>query len=99
MRTRNMIAAACISVLVGAANSLQDSTALHRPTAAASVPQGPKLDLQALQFRDAPFNMTDVGIQECVDLATALVRCGAKSEQNPDFVQLHIQGTAMANEQ
>lgn len=46
--------------------------------------------LQALQFRNALFHMTDMGIQKGVDLTTVLVRCGAKSEQNPDFVQRHI---------
>jgi hypothetical protein len=63
---------------------------LRLSPAAAFFPQRAKLALQALQFRNALFHMTDMGIQKGVDLTTVLVRCGAKSEQNPDFVQRHI---------
>ena len=98
MRTRNMIVAGCVPVIRGAAKSLQNSTLLRRSPAAAFVPQRPKLALQALQFRDALFHVTDMGIQKRVDLTTVLVRCGPESQQNPDFVQRHVQGAAMANE-
>ena len=98
MRTRNMIVAGCVPVIGGTTKSLQNPTVLGRSHAAAFVPQRPKLASQSLQFRDALFHMTDVGIQKRVDLATILFRRGAKSEQNPDFVQRHVQGTAMANE-
>ena len=87
MRTRNMIVAGCFPVTGGIPKSLQNSTVLRRSPAAAFVPQCPKLALQALQFRDALFHVTDMGIQKCVDLTTVLVRRGAKSEQNPDFLQ------------
>ena len=90
MRTRNMIVAGCIPVIGGITKSLQNPTVLRRSPAAAFVPQRPKLALQALQFRDALFHVTDMGIQKCVDLTTVLVRRGAKSEQNPDFVQRHV---------
>ena len=98
MRTRNMIVAGCIPVIGGATKSLQNPTVRRRSPAAAFVAQRLKLALQALQFGNALFHVTDMGIQKGVDLTTVLVRCGAKSEQNPDFVQSHVEGTAMANE-
>jgi hypothetical protein len=98
MRTRNMIVAGCVPVVGGATQTLQNPTVLRRSPASAFVPQCPKLALQAFQFRDALFHVTDMGIQKPVDLTTVFVRCGAKSEQNPDFVQRHVQGTAFANE-
>ena len=98
MRTRNMIVAGCVPVIGGITKSPQNPTVLGRSPAAAFVPQRPKLASQSLQFRDALFHVTDVGIQKRVDLTTVLIRRGAKSEQNPDFVQRHVQGTAMANE-
>lgn len=90
MRTRNMIVAGCVPVIGGTTKSLQNPTVLGRSPAAAFVPQRPKLASQSLQFRDALFHVTDVGIQKRVDLATIFVRRGAKSEQNPDFVQRHV---------
>ena len=98
MRTRNMIVAGCVPVIGGITKSLQNPTVLRRSSAAAFVTQRPKLAPQALQFRDALFHVTDMGIQKRVDLTTVFVRRGAKSEQNPDFGQRHVQGTAMANE-
>ena len=98
MRTRNMIVAGRVPVVGGTTKSLQNPTVLRRSPAAAFVPQRPKLALQALQFRDALFHVTEMGIQKRVDLTTFFVRCGAKSEQNPNFVQRHVQGTATANE-
>ena len=98
MRTRNMLVARCVPVIGGTTESLQNPTVLRRSRAAAFVPQSPKLDLQALQFRDALFHVTDMGIQKRIDLTTVFARCGAKSEQNPDFIQCHVQGTATANE-
>src|SRR5882672_5485133 len=74
MRTRNMIAAGCVPVIGGATKSLQNPTVLRRSPAAAFVPQRHKLALQALQFRDALFHVTDMGIQKCVDLTTVFAR-------------------------
>jgi hypothetical protein len=85
-----MIVAGCVPVIGGTTKSLQNPTVLGRSPAATFVPQRPKLASQSLQFRDALFHVTDVGIQERVDLATIFVRRGAKSEQNPDFVQRHV---------
>jgi hypothetical protein len=90
MRTRNMIVPGCAPVIGGATKSLQNPTVRRRSPAAAFVPQLPKLALQALQFRNALFHVRDMGIQKGVDLTTVFVRCGAKSEQNPDFVQRHV---------
>src|SRR5215467_3213698 len=39
-----------------------------------------------------------MGIQQDVDLATVFLRPGAEFQQHPDFVQRHVEGTAMANE-
>ena len=58
----------------GATKSLQNLTVLRRSPAAAFVPQRPKLTLQALQFGDALFHVTDMGIQKRVDLTTVLNR-------------------------
>jgi hypothetical protein len=98
MRRRNVIVAGCVPIVAGATKCLQNPTRLRRFPTAAFVTKRPKLDLQDLQFRDALFDVADVGIQERVDLTAVLVGGGAKSEQNPDFVQRHVQGTAMANE-
>ena len=98
MRTRNVIVAGRVPVIGGITKSLQNPTVLRRSSAAAFVTQRPKLAPQALQFRDAVFHVTDMGIQKGVNLTAVFVRRGAKSEQNSDFVQRHVQGTAMANE-
>jgi hypothetical protein len=99
MCTRNMLVARCVPVIRSATTkSLQNPTMLCGSPAAAFLPQRPKLALQASQFRDALFHVTDVGFQKRVDLTTVSFRCGAKSEQNPNFVQRHVKGTAMANE-
>ena len=98
MTTRNMIGAERLPVVRGAAKSLQNPAVLRWCPAAAFVPQGPELSLKGLEFRDALSDVTDMGIDKRVDLTTVFVRCGAKSEQNPDFVQRHVQGAAMANE-
>jgi hypothetical protein len=93
-----MLVAGCVPVIGGATKSLQNPTVFRRSPAAAFVPQRPKLALQALQFRDALFHVTEMGIQKRVDLTAVLIWRGPKSEQNPDFIQRHVQGTAMANE-
>src|SRR3954453_11217807 len=90
VRTRNIIVAGCVPVIGAATKSLQNSTLLRRSPASAFVPQRPKLALQALQFHDALFQVADMVIQKRVDVTTVFVRCGAKSEQNPDFVQRHV---------
>ena len=98
MCTRNMLVAGCVPVIRSATKSLQNPTVLRGSPAAAFLPQRPKLALQASQFRDALFHVTDVDFQKRVDLTTVFFRCGTKSEQNPNFVQRHVKGTAMANE-
>ena len=98
MCTRNMLVAGCVPVIRSATKSLQNPTVLRGSPAAAFLPQRPKLALQAAQFRDALFHVTDMDFQKRVDLTTVFFRCGANSEQNPDFVQRHVKGTAMANE-
>jgi hypothetical protein len=95
---RHMIAARCNPVLENAAKSPQDPALLPRSPPAAFAPQLPELPLQRLQFRDPLFHVTDMGVQKRVDLPAILIRRGAKSEQNTDFVQRHVQGTAVANE-
>ena len=90
MRTRNMITAGCVPVIGGGTKSLQNPTVRRRSPAAAFVSERSKLALQAFEFRNALFDVTDMGIEKGVDLTTVLVRCGAKSEQNPDFVQRHV---------
>ncbi len=97
MCTRNMLVAGCIPVIRSATKSLQNPTVLCRSPAAALLPQRPKLALQASQFGDALFHVTDMGFQKRVDLTTVFFRCRAKSEQNPNFVQRHVKRTAMAN--
>ena len=98
MCTRNMLVAGCVPVIRIATKSLQNPTVLRGSPAAAFLPQRPKLALQASQFRDALFHVTDMDFQKRVDLTTVFFRCGAKSEQNPNFIQRHVKGTAMANE-
>jgi hypothetical protein len=82
----------------GVTKSLENPTVLRRSPAATFVTQCSKLHFQALQFRDAPFHVTDMGIQKRVDLTTVLVWRGAKFQQNPDLVQRHVEGAATANE-
>jgi hypothetical protein len=57
-----MILAACLPVIGRAPKSLQNPTLLLRSPAAALAPQCPELALQVLQFRDALFHVTDMGI-------------------------------------
>ena len=90
MCTRNMLIAGWVPVIRSATKSLQNPTVLRGSPAAAFLPQRPELALQAAQFRDALFHVTDMDFQKRVDLTTVFFRCGAKSEQNPDFVQRHI---------
>jgi hypothetical protein len=98
MRTPNMVVAGYAPVIGSATQSLQNPTVLRWSRAAAFVSQRPKLALQASQLRDALFHVADMGLQKGVDLTTVFVRCAAKSEQNPNFVQRHVKRTAMANE-
>jgi hypothetical protein len=93
-----MIVAGCVSAIGCRAKSLQNPALRRRSPAAAFIPQRPQLTLQPLQFCNTLCHVTDMGIQKGIDLTTVLIRCGAKSEQDPDFVQRHIQRTAMANE-
>jgi hypothetical protein len=81
-----MIVAGCVVVIEGTTEPLQNPTVLRRALAAAFLQQRPKLALEALQFRDALFHVTDVTLQKRIDLTTVFARCGAESEQNPDFV-------------
>src|SRR5215831_11399434 len=90
MRTRYMIVAGCVPAIRCRAKSLQGAALRRRSPAAAFVPQRPKLTFQPLQFRNTLFYVTDMGIQKGVDLTAVLVRCGTKSEQNPDFAQRHV---------
>jgi hypothetical protein len=66
MRTRNMIVAACVRIVGSTAKSLQNPAVLRRSPGTAFVPQRPKLALQASQFRDALFHVTDMCIQKRV---------------------------------
>ena len=91
MRTRNVTVAGYVSVIGSATKSLQNPTGLRWSPAAALFPQRPKLALQAAQFRYALFHVTDMCIQKRVDRTTVFVCCGAKSEQNPNFVQSHVE--------
>ncbi len=75
-----MIVAGCVPVIGSATKSQQNPTVFRRCPAAAFVPQRAKLPLQASQFRDAFFHVTDMDIQKRVDLTTVPIRYGAKSE-------------------
>ena len=98
MGLRNMIGAGRVTRIRDSVKPLQDATMLRRSPTAAFGPKRLKLALQALQFRDARFDVTDMIVQKRIDLTAVFVRGGPKSEQNPDVVQRHVQETAMANE-
>jgi hypothetical protein len=93
-----MIVGGRIPIVRSAPKSAQDPTVRRLSPAAAFFAQRVKLALQALQFRDTSFHVTEVGIDESVDVATVFLRSGAELQQHPDFVQRHVEGTAMANE-
>jgi hypothetical protein len=93
-----MIVVRRIAIIRGVPKSSQDPTVGRSSPAAAFFAQRLKLALQAFQFREPLFYVTEMGIQQGVDLATVFLSPGAESQQNPDFVQRHVQGSAMANE-
>jgi hypothetical protein len=87
-----------VPVIRSATKSLQNPTVLRGSPAGTFLPQRPKLALQASQLRDPLLYVTDMGFQKRVDPITVFFRCGAKSQQDPNFVQRHVKRTAMANE-
>jgi hypothetical protein len=93
-----MIATGRIPTIAGAPQPSQDPTVRRRSRNRAFFAQRLKFALQALQFRDAFFHVKEMGIQQGVDLAAIFSSPGAKSQQNSDFIQRHVQGTAMSNE-
>ena len=97
MRTWNVIVAGCMPNFRGPKSS-QDPAVDRRSPAAAFFAERLKLALQAPQLRNADFHVIEMGIQQGVDLAAVLLSPGAEFQKNPDFVQRHVQGAAMANE-
>jgi hypothetical protein len=93
MRMRNMIVAGCVPVIVGATRSLQDPTVLRRSPAGAFVRRRPTLVLQASQFRDALFHVTDMGIQGATEQSASVPNlAGTTYREGNETVKIRLTG-------
>jgi len=77
--------------------SIQNSTVIRRAFAAA-LAQVDQLLLQRLQARDAGVHVLDVFVDQRVDVLALIPRTVAQGQQAADFVQRHIQASAIADE-
>ena len=64
----------------------------------AAFPQGLELPLQRSQLLDAGSHMTNVFVEQIVHLLAIFVRRVFEAQQHSDFVQRHVQPSAVPNE-
>jgi hypothetical protein len=77
---------------------LQDAAGFGRLHGTATTAQLFQLSLQCLQLFDAVGNVADVLVQQRIDAGAIFFRPVAEIEQRADFIQRHVERTAMTNE-
>lgn len=76
----------------------EDAAIARRPRFAALFAQVPQLLFQPLQLGDTHRDEVDMDVEQFVDPLADFIRRIAKAQQRADFIQSHVQRSAMADE-
>lgn len=78
--------------------SVQDAAVTGMLAGDTAGPELPELLLQAAQCLDALRNVTDMRVEQGVDLGAVLLRVILEMQQGPDLVECHVESATVPDE-